>query len=132
MIELTLDFVFPTTNHSYMIGSGRYKRYMYKTEQAKKCQQFLIAMMSQYAAPKGDNFGLYICTYLKNNKRDISSSTKLIQDAIAASLKINDNKIFLVIEEKVVDKCVSEHTNIKFGEVTEIHQWYTHRSMSHT
>ena len=128
MIEVKLDYLFPTTNHAYGIARKGRKAFLYKTTTAKSCQQILELEFSKYVVDPTDYFGLYICVYLKKNQRDISSMTKLLQDAIAAGLKINDNRVLLVIEEKIVDKKESEGIELKFGLVKEIKDMFVGKS----
>jgi len=125
MIELIFDFLFPTTNHAYGVAAKGKHAFMYKTAEAKnKAALVQAALYSIDITNLQPPLGLYIAVYLNKNMRDIGSSTKLIQDAICDSLKINDNNIYLVIEEKIVEKTCQPQTKIVFGTLTEVYQWF--------
>lgn len=52
--------------------------------------------------PKG-TYELRIVVHLSKNSRDADSNVKLVMDGICQGVDINDNRIFKIVLEKVID-----------------------------
>lgn len=54
--------------------------------------------------PPGVTYELRMTQFLTRNSRDADSNVKLVMDAIFNGMEVNDNRVFKIVLDKVVDR----------------------------
>ena len=122
MIKGIINGLPPTLNHTYGMRCIRGRPIKFKTEAAKSYQAEITAAFSNFSlitSPK-DRFGVVLKVHQRNIRRDVDAHIKLILDAIADGLGINDNKIDIVFSMREIDKKDANYIEVWFGTDKEI------------
>ena len=104
----------PTLNQSYYVRrwgatcptcKKREKAGLGLTPEAAACKEAIAwEALSEFGRldPKG-SYELHLIQHLPKNSRDADSNVKLVMDGVGEGAGINDNRIFKIVLEKVID-----------------------------
>lgn len=94
-----------TRNQSYMVHRHGQRASIGLTEEARSWDEIIAwETLSKFGRldPKAA-YTLHIVMHLDKNSRDLDSVIPLVPNAVCKGIGINDNRIFKIVLEKVVD-----------------------------